>query len=136
LSLARERKQRDKPGKYRQEVDTNVFQISMGCLKDSSVELATGDPLFCSQCQAIFNKHSKIEEIKDVLSGEEEQIWSCEFCLHKNKVQMEPEELPKTATVNYILEAAAQIHDKKAQGKPQDVSVVFCVDISGSMCVT
>ena len=49
---------------------------------------------------------------------------------------MEPEELPKTAAVNFILEAAAQIQDKKLQGKPQDVSVVFCVDISGSMCVT
>ena len=108
----------------------------MSCLKDSSVELATGDPLFCTACQAIFNKFSKIEETKDPLLGEPQQIWSCEFCLTKNKVQMEPEELPKTAAVNFILEAAAQIQDKKLQGKPQDVSVVFCVDISGSMCVT
>jgi Mg-chelatase subunit ChlD len=44
--------------------------------------------------------------------------------------------MPKTEGVNYILEAAAQIIDKKQQGKPKDVSVVFCVDISGSMCVS
>jgi hypothetical protein len=104
--------------------------INMGCLKDSS-ELATGDPVFCKSCQAVFNKYSKAEEVKDV-----GQIWNCEFCLAKNEVNIEPEECPKTEAVNYILEAAAQVHDKKGMGKPQDISVVFCVDISGSMCVS
>lgn len=28
------------------------------------------------------------------------------------------------------------MQDKKLQGKPQDISVVFCVDVSGSMCVS
>lgn len=74
-------KKKEKKGKHRQEVDTNVFQVSMSCLKDQG-ELATGDPLFCENCQAIFNKHSKIEENKH----EEEQIWACEFCNFKNKV--------------------------------------------------
>jgi hypothetical protein len=36
----------------------------MGCLKDSG-EMATGDPLFCKNCQAIFNKYSKVEEVKE-----------------------------------------------------------------------
>ena len=116
--------------KYKQEVDTNVFLINMSCLKDSS-EMATGDPVFCKTCQAVFNKYSKTEEVKE--TG---QIWSCEFCLAKNEVNIEPEECPKTEAVNYILEAAAQVIDKKAEGKPQDISVVFCVDISGSMCVS
>ena len=35
----------------------------MRCLKDNA-EIATGDPLFCQDCQAIFNKYSKIEENK------------------------------------------------------------------------
>jgi hypothetical protein len=35
--------------------------------------------------------------------------------------------------VNYILEAAAQVQDKKVMGN-QDISVVFCIDQSGSMC--
>lgn len=86
--------------KYRQEVDTNVFLIKLGCLKDSG-EMATGDPVFCSKCQAIFNKHSKITETMG------SQVWNCEFCLAKNPVQLEPEEIPKTEGVNFILEAAA-----------------------------
>jgi Sec23/Sec24 zinc finger len=66
--------------KYKQEVDTNVFLIKMEGLKDKK-ELATGDPVFCSKCQAIFNKHSIIkEEVKD------EQVWNCEFCLAKNPI--------------------------------------------------
>ena len=81
----------------------------MSCLKDQG-ELATGDPVFCDKCKAIFNKYSKIEDNKE----QEEQIWTCEFCNSKNKVQLEPEEIPKTDAVNYILEAAAQVKDKKA----------------------
>jgi Sec23/Sec24 zinc finger len=131
-------KSREKPGKYRQEVDTNVYQIQLACLKDAG-ELATGDPLFCKSCQAVFNKHSKLEETKDPSTQEViQQIWNCEFCLTKNIVNLEEEERPKTSAVNYIVEAAAQIKDKKAGGAQAgaDVSVVFCVDISGSMCVS
>ncbi|CDW73759.1 type a von willebrand factor domain-containing protein [Stylonychia lemnae] len=118
--------------KYKQEVDTNVFQISMACLKDQS-ELATGDPCFCTNCDAVFNLYSKIEESK----AEEEQIWHCEFCNHQNKVQFEPEELPKTESVHYIIEAAEQIIDKNNPVTGQkDISVIFCIDISGSMCVS
>jgi hypothetical protein len=51
----------------------------------------------------VFNKHSKIEENKE----HEEQKWICEFCNHTNAISLEPEELPKTETVNYILEAVA-----------------------------
>lgn len=79
--------------------------MQLACLKDSG-ELATGDPTFCKQCQAVFNKHSKIEEAKD-LAGEVEQIWNCEFCNTKNIVQFDAEELPKTTGVTYIVEAAA-----------------------------
>jgi hypothetical protein len=39
--------------------------------------------------------------------------------------------------VTYLLEAAAQVADDKVGGKgAQDISVIFCMDISGSMCVT
>ena len=34
-------------------------------------------------------------------------------------------------------EAAAQVYDKKVkEGNSKDLSVVFCIDISGSMCVS
>ena len=35
--------------------------------------------------------------------------------------------------MNYIIEAAAQVQDKKALGQ-KDISVIFCIDQSGSMC--
>lgn len=48
-----------KANKYVVEVDTNVFQVSLACLKDN-VELATGDPELCKKCNAVFNSFSKI----------------------------------------------------------------------------
>ncbi len=77
----------------------------MSTLKEGS-ELATGDPIFCSSCNAVFNMYSNVEELKRD-EGEECQIWTCEFCNTKNPVQVEPEEKPKTKEVNYIVEAAA-----------------------------
>jgi len=46
--------------KYRQEVDTNVFQLNLACLKETA-EMATGDPELCTKCQAVLNKFSKVE---------------------------------------------------------------------------
>ena len=122
--------------KYKQKVDTNVFQVSMECLKDA-FELATGDPLYCKNCNAIFNLHSQINLVA------ESQIWKCEFCNHDNTVQLEAEEKPKSETVSYILEAApvkvttAGVEESKkpdtASGLAQDISIVYCIDVSGSM---
>ena len=113
----------------------------MSCLKDQD-ELATGDPVFCSKCEAVFNKYSAIEESK----GEEVQSWICEFCDNVNKVSIEAEEMPKTDKVNFMLEAKAQVEDKKmevqsdsqeeakgSEGTVNDISVVYCIDTSGSM---
>lgn len=118
---------------FRQEIDTNVFKIGFSTLKDQA-EIATGDPEFCSKCKAIFNVHSKINLISQI-GKEDQQVWKCEFCNTENLVCIEDEEKPQTAAVNYIVEAAAQIQDKNAMGN-KDVSVVFCIDVSGSMCVS
>ena len=61
------------------EVDTNVFQICLSCLKEGA-ELATGDPELCKKCKAAFNKDSKIIVV------EEQQRWYCEFCNYANDV--------------------------------------------------
>jgi hypothetical protein len=50
-------------------------------------------------------------------------------------VDLEEEEKPKTKAVNYVMEAAAQVLDKKNEGA-KDISVIFCIDQSGSMCVS
>ena len=113
---------------FRQEIDTNIFKIEFNTLKEKA-ELATGDPTFCEKCKAVLNNISKVEMVG------EEQIWQCEFCLTKNKVDLEEEEKPQSKAVNYIVEAAAQVLDKQAMGQ-KDISVIFCVDQSGSMCVS
>ena len=51
---------------YRQEVDTNVVAINFSVLKEKG-ELATGDPIFCKQCQALFSMYS-------VAKGNEEEV--------------------------------------------------------------
>lgn len=123
--------------KFRQKVDTNVFQVSMSCLKESTIEISTGDPVHCSSCQAIFNFFSII-----TLEGEPEaqkQVWNCEFCSQRNVVSIEPEEKPKSATISYIIEAAPVVDSKTAEEKKtdsgiaKDISIVYCIDVSGSM---
>ena len=47
---------------YRQEVDTNIYQVQMACLKDHA-EMATGDAEVCPHCFGVFNKYSKVEEV-------------------------------------------------------------------------
>lgn len=106
------KKLRKAPGKvYKQEVDTNVFKIALSTLKNQA-ELASGDPVICKNCKAIFNQFSVIEE-KKTLEGEELQMWTCEFCNTQQEVSLEKEELPKTAEVNYIMEAVAQANQGK-----------------------
>lgn len=124
--------------KFRQKVDTNVFQISMSCLKDTSAEIATGDPVYCQGCQAMFNFTSQI-----VVEGEEDvqkQVWNCEFCSHRNIVNIDPEEKPQADTISYIIEAAPEEvkvaggEEKKTDsGAAKDISIVYCIDVSGSM---
>jgi len=54
-------------------------------------------------------------------------------------VNIEPEEKPKTDAVSYILEAAPvkteaeKKEEKTTGGVNKDISIVFCVDVSGSM---
>ena len=49
-----------KAQKYYVEVDTNIFKISLSTLAEKSIEIATGDPEFCKECNAVFNFKSKI----------------------------------------------------------------------------
>ena len=57
----RRQKKGRKANKYVVEVDTNVFEVKLACLKDN-VELATGDAELCKSCKAVFNSFSKISQ--------------------------------------------------------------------------
>ena len=117
--------------KYRQEVDTNVFQFSMSCLKQDA-QYATGDPITCEACKVIFNKYSKLEQASEEKSS---QKWACEFCNHINIVSVEPEEVPTKDAVNYIVETSTKMEDVKEEKDKSgnDITVVYCIDVSGSM---
>ena len=65
ISLNKVNLNKEDSGKvFEQEIDTNIFKISLSTLKGGEAELATGDPLFCQKCKSVFNKFSKIEELK------------------------------------------------------------------------
>jgi len=89
---------------HRQQVDTNVLQVKMACPKEANIEIATGDPYFCTQCKSVFNNLSTFEEAKETTK------WTCEFCNTANDLDIDEEEIPKSAAINYIMQAAAKVH--------------------------
>ena len=143
--------------RFENEIDTNVISLNLKVLKEDA-ELAAGDPIFCENCNAVFNMYSlieekekKLEEIKEededmedqdvpnereemeAVLGEDEEIWNCEFCNHKNVISIEKEEIPKKDALNYIIDAEEIEVNKKHGG---EAAVIFCIDTSGSMCVS
>lgn len=58
---------------FKHEVDTNVISLSLKVLKEDA-ELAAGDPVFCKQCNAVFNMFSKIEEKGKQLEEIKEEV--------------------------------------------------------------
>eukprot|EP01114_Cavostelium_apophysatum_P023522 TRINITY_DN888_c0_g1_i2.p1 TRINITY_DN888_c0_g1~~TRINITY_DN888_c0_g1_i2.p1 ORF type:complete len:545 (+),score=140.04 TRINITY_DN888_c0_g1_i2:103-1737(+) len=102
------------------QADTNVISIQFGNLLEGA-HISTGDPIFCTQCNANFNVHSKING----------NVWKCEFCDKENEVKVDAEEVPKVDTVDYIVGSVAQ-----AKISEDSNTVIFCIDISGSMCVS
>lgn len=78
-----------------------------------------------------------------------EKVWICEFCEKQNKFIIENEEIPKKNDMIYITESKTQgIHSSLknykirnlAAGKKideeNDISIILCVDNSGSMSIT
>ncbi|CAI2385036.1 unnamed protein product [Moneuplotes crassus] len=190
--------------KFKEEVNTNIVSESFDVILEDA-QLAAGDPVFCQNCQSVFNKYSKLagkravseisneqskeedakqdtkeempleeslqklsipeepqeeeedqsqdltesgtqekEEAKDINEEEkedlkyneneeeEEETWQCEFCCHHNQVMLEEEEIPTEEYVHYVL---GMDEDKIKKGTDSS-SVIFCLDVSGSMCVT
>ena len=118
--------------KYEMIVDTNVVSLDLSSLKEAAV-MATGDPIFCSNCSGAFSLYSRITEL-----SETSQLWTCEFCGTGNSICIEPEEIPRGQIMDYMLMSSSQmIKENKSGGeKKGGITVIFCIDISGSMCVT
>ena len=76
----------------------------------------------------------KYDDIK--LDDEDDSIWICKFCNHINIITIVDGEIPKQETVDYILEAAPTLSTEEKQKDKTESQIIFCVDVSGSMCVT
>lgn len=99
--------------------NTNVLAIDLSTLA-SNAELIPGDACLCKSCSAVFSSHSNIES-----NG----TWVCEFCNTPNDAELDDEEKPKSETIEFLIEPApATSADASAP------VIIFCVDISGSMC--
>jgi len=61
---------------------------------------------------------------------EDQRIWRCSFCNHRNVIEIDEEEILKGETIDYIIEPPT---DEKHE---DENLVVFAIDISGSMCVS
>lgn len=105
--------------------DTNVVSIDFATLA-KEVTVSTGDALYCESCKAVLNACSKLEKSKD-----DEGLWKCEFCGHHNHVHCFEEEIPKAESVDYIVGAPSET----STTNDSDI-VIFCIDISGSMCTS
>ncbi|KAH3765380.1 Ras GTPase [Pelomyxa schiedti] len=115
---------RKKPKMRRAAVSsTNVVLLSFGDLADPAA-LMTGEPFMCKNCCGFMTSTSKLINSGKAITG-----WKCQFCLTDNSATVDPDEVPKADTVDYILAPP-----------PADVMfesvIVFCIDVSGSMCVT
>lgn len=111
-------------------LDANIVEICMEELSKQNA-FATGEPIFCHNCNALFNFFSKITAIEN----SEQQKWICEFCEFENNVQIEPEEMPSQSKLVYVIESSEQVAEA-LQGPDDNSTIIFCIDISGSMCVT
>jgi len=109
-----------------QKADTNVVSLRLGTLAEDA-HFMTGDPVACTKCATYLNAISKLDKKEQNNAF----TWNCEFCNNINDVQLEQEEIPAAETLDYILEPAPVAAASSDEG-----SVIFCMDISGSMCVT
>jgi len=104
-------------------VNFNTSRLCLGELLDLDYDISTGEPVFCSSCNACLNVFSPISV--------DEGTWKCEFCGTFNKdIFIEEEELPEIPLTHYILNPPIVSDDSCHK------LVIFCIDLSGSMCVS
>ena len=111
----------------------NSILCKLGTLS-KPLPFMTGDPLFCSGCNCILSSISTL----DLADGcDDEYNWKCEFCgITNENIQIDPEELPSRDVfeAEYMLESPPE--KEKESFSDNNGVLIFCIDISGSMCVT
>ena len=131
ISVDEEAAPMDKPKKngkiYRKEIDTNVCLIRYSDLENETKNIILKS-YQCTKCQAYLNKYSNLKPIEN---GKYE--WECEFCSEINKdLVINKKDIPFDDSVEKCLEPPIEIEKKTKEGN--DTSLIFCFDVSGSMC--
>ncbi|KAL4233133.1 hypothetical protein ACF0H5_007818 [Mactra antiquata] len=108
--------------------DTNIVTVKFDKLVLPN-NMHAGDPQSCTQCGAILSALSELKQEDDT------KVWCCEFCDTRNILDIEDEEKPNNSDVTFMLEPALSTSASGPSGLDESL-VVFCVDVSGSMCVT
>ncbi|XP_072166437.1 circularly permutated Ras protein 1-like [Diadema setosum] len=137
MPSARPKKTTSAPKSHRR-ADANVILLSLGSLQKDPV-IMTGDPVRCSnsKCQVFLSHISRLEPPEG-----DQRTWACEFCGQANEnLDIVDEEIPKDASVDYLLEAAPEKTEEAAmseEGKQSSKAgtLLYCVDMSGSMAQT
>lgn len=124
-----------------EKADANVILLSLGTLEKEPT-IMTGDPQSCGQCRATLSQVSVLQ--KESEGGDDDtRTWTCEFCSKKNEgIDIVDEEIPKQDTIDFLLAAAPEpVEDDKSAEESAKVlrktgTVIYCVDVSGSMAST
>lgn len=102
-----------------QKLDTNIISITAGSVAKET-DIVIHKPIWCSniKCGAAF---SKLDQVKN-------NQWKCRFCENENQIDsFSLNDLPNNHTLDYILQEAPKKKD-------DENLIIFCIDVSGSMC--
>ena len=111
---------------YKKEIDVNVCLIKYDGLQQEA-ENNVLRLYQCQQCKSYLNKYSNIIPENDKYN------WKCEFCSYENKdLIINKVDIPLNDTIENCI-APGIVKDLKTPEK-DDSSLIFCFDISGSMC--
>ncbi|XP_072031040.1 circularly permutated Ras protein 1-like isoform X2 [Amphiura filiformis] len=126
------------PPEKTSKADANVVLLSLGTLANEPT-IMTADPQHCSQCKATLSHVSVLQGAE----GADTKTWTCEFCSKKNEeLDVVEEEIPKENTIDYLLAAAPEptedekMEEENAKGLRKTGTIVYCIDVSGSMSST
>lgn len=156
--MNRKQEKKEKKGTKHSKTNVNICTLTMVNLAEEKEQM-TGDPVFCKHCGVIFNSLSDLSKktkqhqsnrsvlvpappihpvLEDFAYSEQpiqlhdgDSYWNCEFCFGTNIVDLETEEIPRQPYMDYTA-VPAPVSDEDSNYS----NFVFCVDISGSMCVT
>ena len=110
---------------FKKAIDTNICVIRYNSLEKNS-EMILPQLYKCQHCQAYLNKYSKLVPTPKNDTYE----WKCEFCFFNNQITIEKKNIPQ----NEIIENCIEPQIVKETKKDDDSTLIFCFDISGSMC--